>query len=127
MLGRFARGYSAVMMIAENEHVDLALSGAAMGMVVAFAGGLVIVALLVWAVRLGINVRQREPAPPRPDEQPRLPESGAVGEIREQREPDEVPRTTDGERLLPHDLHHSGSRRSENQERPRWNEGPGGS
>lgn len=115
------------MMIAGNEHVDLAASGAAMGLVVAFAGGLVIVALLVWAVRLGINVRKREPAPPRPDEQPRLPESGAVGEIREQREPDEVPRNPDGERLLPHNLHHSASRRSENQERPRWNEGSGGS
>ncbi|MFJ9378260.1 hypothetical protein [Streptomyces sp. NPDC101455] len=35
------------MMIAENEHVDLAASGAAKGLVVAFAGGLVIVALLV--------------------------------------------------------------------------------
>jgi hypothetical protein len=115
------------MMIAENEHVDLAASGAAMGLVVAFAGGLVIVALLVWAVRLGIDVRQREPAPPRPDEQPRLPESGAVREVREQREPDEVPRTPDGERLLPHNLHHSASRRSENQERPRWDAGPGGS
>ncbi|MFD4555625.1 DUF6479 family protein [Streptomyces sp. NPDC058469] len=115
------------MMIAQNEHVDIAASGAAMGMVAAFAGGLVVVALLVWAVRLGINVRQRELAPPRPDEQPRLPESGAVREIREQREPDEVPRTPDGERLLPHNLRHSGSRRSESQERPRWDEGPGGS
>jgi len=97
LLGHSVRGYSADMMIAENEHVDLAVSGAAMGLMVAFAGGLVIVALLVWAVRLGIKVRQREPAPPRPDEQPRLPESGPVGEIREQRE------------------------------RPRWNEGTGGS
>ncbi|WP_406131202.1 DUF6479 family protein [Streptomyces sp. NBC_00989] len=115
------------MMITENEHVDLAASGAAMGLVVAFAGGLVIVALLVWSVRLGIKVRQREPAPPRPDEQPRLPESGAVREVREQREPDEVPRTPDGERLLPHNLRHSGSRRSENQERPRWDERSGDS
>jgi len=116
------------MMIFRKEHVELAASGAAMGMVVAFVGGLVIVALLVWAVRLGINVRQREPAPPRPDEQPRLPESGAVREVREQREPDEVPRTGDvGERLLPHDLHRSGNRRSDNQERPRWDTGPGGS
>jgi hypothetical protein len=116
------------MMIARKEHVELAASGAAMGMVVAFVGGLVIVGLLVWAVRLGINVRQREPAPPRSDEQPRLPESGAVGEVREQREPDEVPRTGDGgERLLPHDLHHSGSRRGDNQERPRWDTGSGGS
>ena len=38
-----------------------------------------------------------------------------------------MPRTPDGERILPHDLNHSGSRRSENQERPRWNEGSGGS
>lgn len=122
------RGYPADMMIAENEHIELAASGAAVGMLVAFAGGLVIVVLLVWAVRLGAKVKEREPAPPRPDEQPRLPESGAVREIQEQREPDELPRTADdGERLLPHHLHHSGSRRSENQERPRWENRSGGS
>jgi hypothetical protein len=115
------------MMITQHGHVEFAASGAAMGMVAAVVGGLVIVALLVWAVRLGIDVRQREPAPPRPDEQPRLPDSGAVREVRERREPDEVPRTPDGERLLPHNLRHSGSRRSENRERPRWDAGPGGS
>ncbi|UXX91678.1 DUF6479 family protein [Streptomyces sp. AD2-2] len=116
------------MMIAEKEHMELAVSGAAMGLVVAAAGGLVIVALLVWAVRLGIKVREREPAPPRPEEQPRLPETGAVREVQEQREPDEVPQTGDGgRRLRPHEIHQSGSRRSDTQDRPRRDSGSGGS
>ncbi|WP_369191909.1 DUF6479 family protein [Streptomyces sp. R08] len=116
------------MMIAEKEHMELAVSGAAMGLVVAVAGGLVIVALLVWAVRLGIKVREREPAPPLPEEQPQLPETGAVREVQEQREPDEVPQTGDGgERLKPHEIHQSGSKRSDSQDRPRWDAGSGGS
>ncbi|MEW1643953.1 MULTISPECIES: DUF6479 family protein [unclassified Streptomyces] len=116
------------MMIAEQEHTELALSGAAVGLMVAVACGLVIVAVLVWAVRLGITVREREPDPPLPEEQPGLPETGAVREVRERREPDEVPRTGDGgERLRPHEIHRSGSRRSDNQDRPRWDTGSGDS
>jgi hypothetical protein len=42
------------------------------------------------------------------------------------REPDEVPRSEDGERLGPHDLT-SGSRRSDDQSRPRWDPGSSGS
>ncbi|MEV0740166.1 DUF6479 family protein [Streptomyces sp. NPDC050549] len=100
-----------------------ASSGAAVGVFPAVAG-LILVIGLVWAVRLGIRSRRRESAPPRPEEQPRLPESGPTREIREMREPDEVPHARDeSERLTPHQLHGSGtssSRRSEDQKRRRW-------
>jgi hypothetical protein len=106
----------------------VAVSDAAVGSIGAFVGGLVIVGVLVWAVRLGIRSRRGEPRPPRPEEQPRMPESGPVGEVRERREPDEVPQAADeSERLRPHDLHASGSKRGENQERPRWDPGSSGS
>ncbi|MET7699654.1 DUF6479 family protein [Streptomyces sp. NPDC005485] len=90
--------------------------------------GVIVVAGLIWAVRLGIRVRRREPAPPRPEEQPRLPEDGPVSEIREYREPDEVPRS--GDRLTPHRLKAHGnisSRPSPSKKRPRWDEGNNGS
>ncbi|MET7854746.1 DUF6479 family protein [Streptomyces avermitilis] len=109
-------------------HYEAVASNAAFGMFAAFIGGLVIVGALVWAVRFGTKVRRREPGPPRRDEQPTLPESGPVHETRQRREPDEVPRAgNESERLTPHDLHASGSRPSENQQRPRWDEGSGGS
>ncbi|BCL31321.1 hypothetical protein GCM10017557_61800 [Streptomyces aurantiacus] len=106
----------------------MAVSDAAVGSIGAFVGGLVIVGVLVWAVRLGIKSRRGQPRPPRPEEQPRRPESGPVQEAREMREPDEVPRAADeSERLSPHDLHASGSKRGENQDRPRWDSGSSGS
>ncbi|MFF3413993.1 DUF6479 family protein [Streptomyces sp. NPDC002698] len=105
---------------------EIALQDAAFGMLGAFAGGLLIVGGLVWAVRLGIKARRREPGPPRPHEQPAPPESGPVHESREMREPDEVPRAADeSERLTPYQLHSSGGKRSERQERPRWESGSG--
>ncbi|MGH4031757.1 DUF6479 family protein [Actinomycetota bacterium Odt1-20B] len=66
------------------------------------AVGLVLVGGLIWAVRLGRRVRRREPGPPLPEDQPRLPEEGPVREVREQRVPDEVPRGRG--RLTPHRL-----------------------
>jgi hypothetical protein len=90
--------------------------------------GLIIVAGLIWAIRLGIRVRRREPAPPRPEEQPRLPEGGPVSEVRENREPEEVPRN--GDRLTPHRLKahgNVGSRPSSSKERARWGEDSSGS
>ena len=53
--------------------------------------GVIVAGALIWAVRLGMSVRDREPAPPRPDEQPHLPDGGPVLEEREVREPEEVP------------------------------------
>ncbi|MEV6738773.1 DUF6479 family protein [Streptomyces sp. NPDC051104] len=108
--------------------LQLAASDAAWGMLGAFVGGLLIAGALVWAVRLGIRVRRRESAPPRPSEQPIRPTSGPVMESREVREPNEVPRAQDeSERLTPHEVHASGTRRSGQQKRPRWNSGSSGS
>jgi hypothetical protein len=102
-------------------YFETAMSNAAVGALGAFIGGLVVVAALVWAVRLGIAVRRRESDPPRPHEHPRMPEGGPPYEALEVREPDEVSEATDGrERLTPHELHSSGTKRSEKQARPRW-------
>jgi hypothetical protein len=111
-----------------GEFYDLAASGAAVGVIAAFLGGLILVGALLWAFWLGNKVRKREPRPPRPDEQPKLPESGPVQEVREMREPDEVPHAKDeSERLRPQNLHASGSKRSEDQEPRRWSPGSSGS
>ncbi|WCE01410.1 DUF6479 family protein [Streptomyces sp. HUAS 31] len=105
---------------------DIAAEGAlGIGLVVA---GLVVVGLLLGAFVLGIRVRRRESAPPRPEEQPRLPEDGPVREVRERREPDVVPRSD--HRLTPHELPGHGnmpSRPSSLKGRRRWNEGRSGS
>ncbi|MGR8009161.1 DUF6479 family protein [Streptomyces hypolithicus] len=72
-----------------------------------FVAGLIVTAALITAVWLGIRVRRREPAPPRPDEHPHRPTGSGPPEVLEHREPDEMPR--DGGRLTPHELHHSGN------------------
>ncbi|MFF9410151.1 DUF6479 family protein [Streptomyces anandii] len=103
-------------------------AGSAFGIVVIVVGGLVIAAALVWAIGLGIKVKQREPRTPRGGEHPTLPESGPAHETQQRREPDEVPRAEEtGRRLTPHELSSSGSRRSEDQSRPRWDDGSSGS
>lgn len=79
----------------------LAASGSAVGGIVPFLIGVIVVGGLIFAVWWGRRQRSQQSPPPRPEEQPRLPESGPVGEVRERREPDEVPR---GERMSPHDL-----------------------
>ncbi|MEU3979169.1 DUF6479 family protein [Streptomyces sp. NPDC026672] len=107
---------------------QLAAAGSVAGAVVIVVFGLLVTAALVWAVRLGIRVRRDEPAPPRPDEQPRLPDSGPVFEEREMREPNEVPRAADeSARLRPHHLGNSPSRTGGDQSRPRWEPGSSGS
>ncbi|MFI6088159.1 DUF6479 family protein [Streptomyces sp. NPDC051218] len=116
------------MVTASGELHVLAVSGAALGTIAAFVGGLALVGALLWAFWLGNRVRGREPRPPRPEEQPKLPDSGPVHEIREMREPDEVPHAKDeSERLRPENLHASGTKRSENQKRRRWSPGSSGS
>ncbi|MGW4819056.1 DUF6479 family protein [Streptomyces sp. NPDC004227] len=103
-------------------------AGSAAGIAVIAVGGLVIAAVLVWAVRLGIRVNQGEPRTPRGGDHPTPPESGPVHEVRRRREPAEVPRAEEtGRRLTPHELGSSGSRRSEDPTRPRWDGGSGGS
>lgn len=105
---------------------ELAISGAAVGGIAAVVGGFVLVGALIWSFWLGDRVHSREPKTPTAEEQPHLPESGPLHEIREVREPEEVPHAKDeSERLRPHNLHPSGDRRSENQEPPRWGRGHG--
>ncbi|MEV7787512.1 DUF6479 family protein [Streptomyces sp. NPDC088106] len=111
------------------ETADLAAGRGALGI------GLGVAAVAVLALLIGMFVlgsrrtRNSTTRRPRPEEQPRMPEGGPVREVREHREPDEVP--TGEERLTPHELggHHgnAGSRPSTSQERPRWNDGSGGS
>ncbi|MEU9208024.1 DUF6479 family protein [Streptomyces sp. NPDC048415] len=116
------------MITTAYQHYEMAMSNAAIGALGAFIGGLVIAGALVWAVRLGIKVRRRESVPPGSHEHPEVPETGPVQETREFREPDEVPRASDeSERLRPQNLHASGSKRAENQQRPRWDPGSSGS
>ncbi|MET7607654.1 DUF6479 family protein [Streptomyces avermitilis] len=106
----------------------LAASSDVLNVFAAFVGGLVIAGGLIWAVRLGISVRSTESDRPRSDEHPKLPESGAVHEMREMREPDEMPHAAvESERLMPYELHHAGSKRREDQNRRRWDPGSSGS
>ena len=92
------------------------------------ACGLLVTAALVAAVRFGIGVRQREPAPPRRSEHPTLPRTGPVREESEMREPNEVPRAADGaDRLTPYQLGNAPTRSGSDQTRRRWQRGSGGS
>ncbi|MEU6807947.1 DUF6479 family protein [Streptomyces sp. NPDC046831] len=112
----------------DTTRYEAAASGPALGVVIAVVGGLVLAGALVWAVRLGIKVKQREPRAPRGGEHPTLPDSGPAHETRQRREPDEVPSAEEtGRRLNPHELGASGSRRSDDQSRPRWEDGSSGS
>ncbi|MGW3422972.1 DUF6479 family protein [Streptomyces phaeochromogenes] len=112
----------------DSEATQLAVSGAVVGGVVPFLVGLVLVGGLIWAVWWGRRSRAQEPGPPRPDEQPRLPDSGPVGEVRERREPAEMPHGK--HRLTAHRLPGHGNsptRRAAKPEPPTWNErGDGG-
>jgi hypothetical protein len=69
--------------------------------------GVLLVAVLLAAFAWGRRVKAREPAPPTPEEQPRLPEGGPVGDVVERREPEELPRTD--QRRTPHELKGEGS------------------
>jgi hypothetical protein len=106
---------------------DLAAESGAVGIGLIVAG-VVVVALLLGAFVLGSRIRRREPGPPRPDEQPRMPADGPVREVRETREPNEMPRSD--HRLTPHEMPGHGnmpSRSNPEKERPRWDQDSGGS
>ncbi|MFF5156246.1 DUF6479 family protein [Streptomyces sp. NPDC000348] len=94
---------------------------------VAFVGGLVVAGALVWAVRVGMRYMDHEEHRPAAEEQPRLPDGGAVREMREIREPDEMPdMSRTGSRLMPYELHHSATRTCPDQKRKRWMPGSSG-
>ncbi|MGV9245685.1 DUF6479 family protein [Streptomyces sp. NPDC003710] len=108
-------------------YVLLAVSREQVNVFVAFIGGMVISGALIWAVRLGMSVRDQEPEPPSPEEQPHLPDGGPVLEEREAREPEEVPHAgQESERLMPYQLHHAASKRCDDQQRKRWLPGSSG-
>ncbi|MBQ0826886.1 DUF6479 family protein [Streptomyces tagetis] len=100
-------------------------AGSGAASVALVVAAVVVVAVLIGAFAYGVRLKRREPPPPTSGEQPRLPEEGPVGEVREQREPDEMPR--DDDRTLPHELRHQGSRTAPGQDRRRWDEGSSGS
>src|SRR5690606_36149040 len=89
-----------------------------LNVVAAFIGGLVVAGALIWAVRVGMRVMDTEEHRPRPEEQPRLPDGGAVHEMREMREPDEVPRSQRGGRITPHECQRAATGAGRDQ-RPR--------
>ncbi|MFD9334232.1 DUF6479 family protein [Streptomyces sp. NPDC060028] len=62
--------------------------------------GLAVVGFLLGGFWLGKRVRAQEPAPPEPESQPHLPDGGAVYEVREEREPVEIPEGG----LRPHEM-----------------------
>ncbi|MDF2271508.1 DUF6479 family protein [Streptomyces coacervatus] len=107
--------------------VVAATSSEVLNVLAAFVGGLIIAGALIWAVQFGMKVRDRELPRPRPDEQPHLPDGGAVRESREIREPDEVPHAVGKERLMPYELHKSSTRTGKDQHRRRWLPGSSGS
>ncbi|WP_037647235.1 DUF6479 family protein [Streptomyces flavidovirens] len=95
-----------------------------------FVAGLAIAAALIAAVWWGIRIRNREPSPPTPQEQPHRPEGSGPPEVTERREPDEVV-PPEGGRLLPHELRNTGNTSGrpspgKPEERPRWDEKSGG-
>ncbi|MFE7168924.1 DUF6479 family protein [Streptomyces sp. NPDC057616] len=107
--------------------VVAATSSDVLNVVAAFVGGLIIVGALVWAVRMGMGQMDRESPRPKAEEQPHLPDGGAVRESREMREPDEVPVTHDGERLTPYEIHSTRTKTGKDQHRKRWVPGSSGS
>jgi Family of unknown function (DUF6479) len=93
-----------------------------------FAVAMVVLAVLAGSFWLGSRIRFGEPPRPHPDEQPKLPPGGAVREIRENRESEEVPKTPEGGRpLTPYELSNQQTRPSTTKERPRWSKGTSGS
>jgi hypothetical protein len=105
-----------------------ASSDHAIAVTIAFVCGLIVACALIWAVRVGMRVMDKDTHHPGLDEQPHVPEGGPVHEMRERREPDEMPITeVDGDRILPHDLHHASTRTGKDQKPRRWSPGSSGS
>lgn len=91
----------------DHAHTELAASRDLMVGIAPFAVGVVVVAVLIGAVWLGMRVKKREPAPPRPEEQPRAPERNhPPGEVLGHPEPHVLPQ--DGTRRTPQQLGHRG-------------------
>ncbi|MFI5685216.1 DUF6479 family protein [Streptomyces sp. NPDC051636] len=95
---------------------------------VLFVVAVAVLAILGGGFWLTSRIKYSESPRPRPEEQPHLPPDGAVHEVRQNREPDEVPRTPKGGRpLTPYELTNMHTRPSESKDRPRWSKGSSGS
>ncbi|GAA3488090.1 hypothetical protein GCM10018987_21730 [Streptomyces cremeus] len=103
-------GYAGRMYAHSTESIQTELAGTGLAVsrdlmvgIAPFVIGLVIVGVLIGAVVLGIRVKKREPATPRPEEQPRAPERDhPPGVVHEHPEPHELPQ--DGVRRTAHHL-----------------------
>lgn len=105
-----------------------ASSDHAVAVTIAFVCGLIVACALLWAVRVGMRVMDKDTHHPSPEEQPHVPDTGPVREMREMREPDDMPVVTrEGQRLMPHELHHSSTRTGKDQKQRRWSPGSSGS
>lgn len=76
--------------------------------------GLAVVGVLLGGFKLGQQVRAKEPPPPAPETQPHLPNGGAVYEVREERDPVEIPEGG----LRPHEMQGYGNFGSTTSSRP---------
>ncbi|WP_211278911.1 DUF6479 family protein [Streptomyces longwoodensis] len=93
-----------------------------------FLVAMALLALLGGGFWLGYRVKMNESPRPRPEEQPKLPPEGPVHEVRENREPEDVPQIQKGERpLTPYELTNMQTRTSSSTTRPRWSKGSSGS
>ncbi|MFR9792962.1 DUF6479 family protein [Streptomyces sp. MB22_4] len=109
---------ASMQLAAPSGLVGLVLFVIAVGLLALLAGGF-------W---LTSRVKYRESARPRPDEQPKLPPEGAVHEVQENRDYQEVPKTPKGGRpLTPYELSNMDSVPSDDKKRPRWSRGSSGS
>ncbi|MEV6110522.1 DUF6479 family protein [Streptomyces sp. NPDC051940] len=91
-----------------------------------FVMGLIVVGMLIGAVWLGMRIRDNEPPPPTPEEQPKLPESGPVVEELEMREDIEQTELRD-RRRTPYEAQSPLTRRKKDQRPGRWDAGRSGS
>ncbi|MFD4575485.1 DUF6479 family protein [Streptomyces sp. NPDC058417] len=110
-----------------NATVQLAAASGLLSLAL-FVVGIAVVAMLAGSFWLGARIKLREPPRPRPEEQPHLPPDGPVREIRENREPDEVPLIPkDGRALTPYEISNAKTRTSSDTSRKRWAPGSSGS
>ncbi|MHB9864138.1 DUF6479 family protein [Streptomyces sp. YIM S03343] len=92
-----------------------------------FVVAVAVVAVLAGGAWLTTRVRETELPRPRPEEQPHLPEGGAVHEVLENRESEEVVVEEGGRPLTPYELSNRSTRPSPETKRLRWSRGSSGS
>lgn len=107
--------------------MQLAATSGVMSLVL-FLVAMALLAFLAGAYWLNARIKYRESPRPRPDEQPHLPPEGAMHEVQENRESQEVPVMPKGGRpLTPYELSNMSTRSSTSTDRPRWSKGSSGS